>query len=259
MTDRLVSLAAGCILDVDPATAVDVAAAAGYGGVGIWFDPKTFTPAVAAAVRKRLDATGLVAVDVEPVLLTPEGDPGDALIDAAGEIGARFVLLGNRTQEHAAAVARTAELCRRAQPFGVTVSVEFLPPFKVNSLTSALAFAAEVAEPNCGVLIDTLHLARSGSTLDQLRAAPTSMFPYLQLADAPTEPTLEWLEEAVHGRLLPGDGELPLVDVLRLVPDVPVSIELRSRALMTAYPDPVERGRVILAATNRVLAAAASS
>lgn len=256
MTDRLVSLAAGCILDVDPVTAVDVAAAAGFGGVGIWFDPATFTPAVATQVRRRLDATGVVAVDIEPVLLAPSGDPGDALVDAAGEIGARFVLLGNRTQEHAAAVDRTAELCRRASAHGVTIAVEFLPPFKVNDLTSALAFAGQVGEPNCGVLVDTLHLARSGSTLDQLRAAPRSMFPYLQLADAPTTPTLEWLEEALHGRLLPGDGELPLVDVLRIVPDVPISVELRSRALMTGYPDPVERARAILQATERVVAAA---
>lgn len=257
MTDRLVSLAAGCILDVDPATAVDVAAKAGFGGVGIWFDPTTFTPAVAKAVRARLDATGIVAVDIEPVLLTPAGDPGDALVDAAGEIGARFILLGNRTQEHAAAVERTAELCRRAQPYGVTIAVEFLPPFKVNDLTSALAFAAEVGEPNCGVLIDTLHLDRSGSTLDQLRAAPVERFPYLQLADATETMTLEWADEALNGRLLPGEGALPLVDVLRLVPDVPVSVELRSRALMTGYTDPVERGRVILEATNRVLAAVA--
>ena len=85
------------------------------------------------------------------------------------------------------------------------------------------------------------------------------MLPYLQLADAPAEPELAWLEEALHGRLLPGDGGLPLVDVLRLVPDVPVSVELRSRALMTGYTDPVERGRAILEATRRVLAAASGN
>ena len=256
MTDRLVSLAAGCILDVDPPTAVDVAAAAGFGGVGIWFDPATFTPAVAAAVRRRLDATGVVAVDIEPVLLTPDGDPGDALVDAAAEIGARFVLLANRTMEHAPAVERTAALCRRVAPAGVTIAVEFLPPFAVGSLAAAVAFAREVSEPNCGVLVDTLHLSRSHGTLDELRAVPPALLPYLQLADAPSVPVHVWLEEALHGRLLPGDGDLPLADVLRIVPDVPVSVELRSRALMTGYPDPVERGRVILAATRRVLAAA---
>ena len=256
MTNRLVSLAAGCVLDVDPPTAVDVAAAAGYGGVGIWFDPDTFTPAVAAAVRRRLDATGLVALDVEPVLLGRDVDLGDALVDAAVEVGARNILLANVSMAYDAAVARTRDLCRRAAAGAVTVAVEFLPPFAVNDLTAAVAFVTDVGEANCGVLIDTLHLDRSGSTLDQLRAVPSALLPYLQLADAPAVPEMAWRDEALHGRLLPGDGALPLVDVLRMVPDVPVSVELRSRALMTGYPDPVERAKVILAATRAVLLSA---
>ena len=40
---RLLSLAAGTVLDVDPAAAVEVAAEAGFGGVGLWFDPATWT------------------------------------------------------------------------------------------------------------------------------------------------------------------------------------------------------------------------
>ena len=41
--DRLVSLAAGTVLDLDPAGTVDAAAAAGFGGAGLWFDPATWT------------------------------------------------------------------------------------------------------------------------------------------------------------------------------------------------------------------------
>ena len=124
------------------------------------------------------------------------------------------------------------------------------------SLAAAVAFAQEVGEANCGVLVDTLHLARSHGLVDELRAVPPALLPYLQLADAPVEPVMSWRDEALHGRLLPGEGALPLVDVLRAVPGVPVSVELRSRALMTGYVDPVERARVVLAATTRVLEAA---
>ena len=56
--DRLVSLAAGTVLDLDPAAAVDVAATAGFGGVGIWFDPQTWTSATTAAVTSRLRRDG---------------------------------------------------------------------------------------------------------------------------------------------------------------------------------------------------------
>jgi sugar phosphate isomerase/epimerase len=257
--NRLVSLAAGTVLDVDPVAAVDVAAAAGYGAVGIWFDPDTFTPMVAKAVRRRLDATGLVALDVEPIILGPEGDPGDALVDAAGEIGARFILLASRWRDHDAAVARTAALCERARPLGVTIAVEFLPPFAVGTLAQAVAFAAAVAAANCGVLVDTLHLDRSRGTVAELAEVPRAVLPYLQLADAPAAWGPDWRDEALHGRLLPGEGDLPLVDVLRVVADVPVSVELRSRALMDGYPDAVERARVVLAATARTLAAAEES
>lgn len=257
--DRLVSLAAGTIAEVPPADAVDVAARAGFGGVGIWFDPDTFDASVARAVRGRLDATGLVALDVEPVILGPHGDPGDALVDAAGEVGARFVLLASRWRDRAAAVARTAALCERAAPYGVTIAVEFLPPFAVHTLDAAVAFARDVAASNCGVLVDTLHLDRSGGSVGALAAhlaASPELFGYLQLADAPAEPGADWRDEAMWGRLLPGDGALPLVDVLRTVPDVPLSVELRSRALTEAFPDPVERARAVLAATQTALAAA---
>jgi hypothetical protein len=60
-------------------------------------------------------------------------------------------------------------------------------------------------------------------------------------------------DEALHGRLLPGDGELPLDAVLAAVPDVPLSLELRSTALMDAHPDPTDRARAVFTATERLL------
>ena len=86
---------------------------------------------------------------------------------------------------------------------------------------------SEVDHPNGAVLVDTLHLARSGGSPDDLRAVPSRLLPYLQVADAPAAPpgperdTLR--EEALHGRLLPGEGELPLEATLAAVPDVPLS------------------------------------
>ena len=56
--------------------------------------------------------------------------------------------------------------------------------------------------------------------------------------------------------VLPGDGAFPLaelIDVLR--PDLPLSVELRSKALRETYGDPVERARVVLAATMKSLGA----
>ena len=257
MPGRILSLAAGTVLDVDPAEAVDVAADTGWDAVGIWFDAASWTPATTTAVRRRLDATGITALDIEPVILGRDHDPGDALVDIAGEIGARHVLVASGPAERAFVVDRLAELCERAASVDVMVVLEFLPIFTVRSLADAVGIVEEVGHPSAAVLVDTLHLARSGGTPADLQHVPLRLFPYLQLADASAEPpaTLDALrEEALHGRLLPGEGGLPLRQTLNVVPDVPVSVELRSRTLMTLHPDPRERSQIVLAATRRVVA-----
>ncbi len=254
MTERLVSLAAGTVLDLDPVATIDVAAAAGFGGAGIWFDPASWTAATTAAVAGRLRSTGITPLDIEPVILGRDHDPGDALVDTAGELGVRHVLVASGPATREAVVERFGELCERAAPAGVVVVLEFLPIFTIATLAAAVGIVEEVDLPNGAVLVDTLHLARSGGSPDDLRRVPRRLLPYLQVADAPAEPPgldREALrDEALHGRLLPGDGALPLDATLVAVPGVPLSLELRSAALMTRFPDPLERARAVLSATE---------
>ena len=179
---RLLSLAAGTVLDIGPAETVAVAARAGYGGVGLWFDPDTWTDATTREVAARLDDTGLTPLDMEPVILGRDVDPGDALVDTAGELGVRHVLVAGGHASHAAVVDRFGELCDRAAPAGVTVVLEFLPIFTIATLHDAVAVVQEANRPNGGVLVDTLHLARSGGCVEDLTTVPRSLFPYLQLA-----------------------------------------------------------------------------
>jgi sugar phosphate isomerase/epimerase len=255
---RLVSLAAGTVLDVDPATAVDVAFAAGFPAVGIWYDAAAWTGDTTRKVAARLDATGVIALDIEPVILGRAFDSGDAIIDTAYSIGARHVLVASGPAERATVVERFGALCALAGKAGITVVLEFLPIFSVASLADALSIVEEVGADNGGVLVDTLHLARSGGTPKDLVAVVKSRLPYLQIADAPAEPSSTSMEslrdEALHGRSLPGEGALPLEDTLAAVPGVPLSLELRSSALMARYPKPVERARAVLTATRALLA-----
>jgi sugar phosphate isomerase/epimerase len=254
---RLCSLAAGTILDVSPADAPSVAARAGWPAVGIWFDPATWTDRTATDVARALSANDVVALDMEPVIFGPDGDPGEALIDAAIAIGARNVLMASRMPVTSELIDRFGALCDRAAEGRVTVVMEFLPIFAVSNLEDALSVVRGAARPNSGVLVDTLHLVRSGGTVADMLVVEAGMFPYLQLADAPGEPPTDGprglLHEALHGRLLPGEGALPLAEVLGAVPDVAVSVELRSERLRAEYPDPVDRARAVLAATKNVV------
>ncbi len=260
MSGRLLSLAAGTVFDVGPADAVDVAADAGFGAVGIWFDPETWTSATTTAVADRLRATGLVPLDMEPVILGREHDPGEALVETAAELGVRHILVAGGAAERGAVVDRFGALCDLASSAGIVVVLEFLPIFSVASLGEAMSIVEAAARPNGGVLVDTLHLARSGGSPADLDAVPKRLLPYLQIADAPRYPPARsrdgLRDEALYGRLLPGQGDLPLVDTLIAVPSVPLSLELRSQPLMSAHPDPVTRAQAVLAATQRVLGAA---
>ena len=105
-----------------------------------------------------------------------------------------------------------------------------------------------------GMAATALHLARSGGTPEDLIGLEPRLLPYLQIADAlaePVDPSLAGLrEEALHGRLLPGEGDLPLAALVAAVPDVPLSVEMRSRQLMIDYPDPLQRAIAVLVATK---------
>ena len=256
MSERLISLAAGTVLDLGPAEAVDVAAQAGFGAVGIWFDQHTWTESTTRAVARRLVATGLVALDIEPVILGRGPDHGEAIVDLAAELGARHVLVASGPAERSEVVERFAALCNRAGGSTVTMVLEFLPIFSIDSLAAALSVVAEAGYANGGVLVDTLHLARSGGGPDDLVGIEPHRLPYLQIADArelPIDASLNGLrEEALHGRLLPGHGDLPLTEVLAAVPSVPLSVELRSRQLMIEYPDPLQRASAVLRAMEMV-------
>ena len=263
---RLLSLAAGTILDVGPAEAVDVAADAGFPAVGVWFDAASWTNAVASDVRHRADTRGLTLLDVEPIILTPAGsstpDHGEAIVDAARFLGARNILVASRDADDGRVAARLHELAERLEGTDIRLVLEFLPIMAVRTLPQALTIVAAAAHPRLGVLVDALHLSRAGHHPSDLAGFDLALFPYLQLCDAPAETAASpnsnmapLLYEALHGRLLPGDGALPLAELLEAIPEVPISLELRSAALMTGYPDPTTRARAVRMATERTIGA----
>jgi len=242
---RTLSLAAGVMTDIGPADMVSVCARAGWPACGIWFDHKTWDATTTREVRRRLDDTGLAVLDVEPIIPSDgRDDHGEALIDVAAELGARFVLFASRLSELDRSVERYRELCAHASSSGVVIACEFLPLFPVKNLSLAVEIVERSGARNSGVLVDNLHLARSGSTVSDVRALDPLLFPYVQIADASaaspeTVEALGW--EAMNGRTCPGEGDLPIAELLSAVPEVPISFEIRSSKLIEDFPDPFER------------------
>ena len=247
--DRLLSLAAGVQIDVAPADMVTVAHDAGWPAVGIWFDGKTWTESTSREVRQRLDNTGVIALDIEPIIPSEDGnDFAEQLIEAAAVIGARHILFTSRLKDQVRITDRYQQVCEMARPHGINVVCEFLPIFPLNTLSMAAEIVANSRATNGGVLIDNLHLSRSGSSVEDVQAMPIKLFPYLQICDAVAERPTEFgelLDEALNGRLCPGEGSLPIAELMEAIPDVPLSFEVRSQFLRD-ITDPVERAKHLL-------------
>ena len=252
--DRLLSLAAGVCPETDPADFVAACAAAGWRACGIWFDAPSWTDAVATDVRRRLDDTGLLALDMEPVFVTPAGDHGERMIEAAAAVGASNLLVVSRGVDDDRFAERFGELCDLAAPHGIGCSVEFMRFMSVRDLAQALTVLDAVDRPNAGILVDNLHLARTGGTVTDVAAIEPNRLPYVQLCDAPAIAPDDLYTEAVDERLLLGEGGLPILDLVGVLPaHTALSIEIRSAALRAAFPDPADRARRVLETSRQLL------
>jgi sugar phosphate isomerase/epimerase len=104
------------------------------------------------------------------------------------------------------------------------------------------------------LLVDALHLARSGTSPKQLGSARIG---YVQICDAPIAGPVDEASlaiEARHRRLLPGHGELPLTDLIEAVAEgVPMSVEVQSDELVRTT-SPERRAAMAMAAARQVIA-----
>ncbi len=182
------------------------------------------------------------------------------LIEIGGALGARNVLIVSANPNLDETKHQFAALCECAARAGMRAVLEFLMIAEVKTLAQALEIVTDVDHPAGGVLVDALHLARCGATpVDVARVAPARL-PYAQLCDGPaTLPARDYatyLVDALDGRVAPGEGELPLRELLAALPDeLPLSLEVRSKRYRDAYPDPVDRARAVFTATRRFLGA----
>jgi len=253
--DRLLSLAAGVCPDTGPADFVAACAAAGWPGCGVWFDAETWTDATTIEVARRLADTGLTALDLEPVFVTPDGDHGDRMIEVAAALGVSNILVVSRGVDDDRFVERFGELCDIAAVHDIGCSVEFMKFMSVRDLPHALRILDAVDRPNAGVLIDHLHLDRTGGTVDDVRSVAPERLSYVQLCDAPATAADDLVDEAIDGRLVPGDGALPVTDFVSALPaHTALSVEVRSKLLRTEFADPTDRARHVLDATTRTFA-----
>lgn len=135
---------------------------------------------------------------------------------------------------------------------GMRTTVEMAPGAVIGDLRTATA-AAE--HSGAQLLIDTMHWVRCGYGPADLAALDPTLIGYVQLCDTTRAPRLDdYLEEAMYERLPPGEGELPLRDMLAAVPaEVLVGLEVPMRSRAEAGVGPADRLRPCVIGARRLL------
>ena len=226
------------LLDVSPPDFVSVAHGAGFACVSIrvravspdehpW--PMDAGSPMLAETLRRLGDTGLQALGVEVVRLTPETTRADyeAALESGAELGARYVTVNGVDPDLERTKETFAALTADARPYGLRPLMEPVPYTEVSNLDAAVSIAEQSG--GGGILLDSLHFYRYGGSLEQLRALDPDLLSYAQLCDAPLAPPEDpdLQQESRAMRLMPGEGELPLTRFLAALPaDLPVSVEV---------------------------------
>jgi sugar phosphate isomerase/epimerase len=260
---RLIGLAAGVQREFTPLETVISAIDSGFDGVGIWVDPDNWAATTTRDLRQCFANSGLLPMDVEVIWIKPGApDPNHfKILDIGAELGAPNALVVSSDPDVGATIDKYSALCRHGAERNMRVSLEFAVFTEVKTLADALAVVSECESGSAGILVDPLHLQRSGGTPEQVAAVPRHYFAYAQFCDAPLagpspDDRSGIIEEAVDLRLQAGAGGLPLNALLKAMPaGLPLSIELRSKTLRESYPDPHQRARAVAAATREFLGA----
>src|SRR4051794_39216550 len=135
---------------------------------------------------RALRECALEVLDIEVVRLKPglDLDGLDPLLEAGAELGARHLLCTVEDPDTDRAVQAWSELCVRASGYGLRCMLEFMIFSAVSTLQQAVAIvraATAAGAPQSGVLVDALHLFRSGGSPDEVASVDPALLPYLQL------------------------------------------------------------------------------
>jgi sugar phosphate isomerase/epimerase len=208
-----------------------------------------------AALAERAVRIGMV----EGFALIPDHDiRGYASdLDLVRELGADRIACVSLDKDLRRTIDGFAVLAEMAGERGLLVSAEMGSLGPYGQVEQALELVRGVARANFSLLIDAMHFFRLGNTVAQLAAMGPALIGYVQLCDAPLANRFEtYMEEAMYERMVPGEGELPLREFVRLIPPgVVVSLELPQRSLAEQGLGPRERTAPCVEAARALLAA----
>lgn len=238
MITPLLSLDSLTLTATRPSELIRAAGAAGFDLVSLWLQPPPIYPeALVTATEARecaaLLADGPVGVQALEVFdLTALGDLD--LYRPALELGARLggttALVYNLTNPDRGEVVEVlAAFAALAREYGLATNFEPVVMGRTATLAQAASLIA-ASGADVGLLYDLWHFVRAGGTAADLAEIAPGLIRYVQVNDGLAQiPAEQFIPESIGERLYPGEGEFPLLELLKAAPrDVPWAIETPS-------------------------------
>jgi sugar phosphate isomerase/epimerase len=175
-------------------------------------------------------------------------------LDTMAELGVSRVNTVSMDEDLARTLDAFGSLVGMAVERGMETTIEFAPSLTIRDLDGALAAIRYVDRPEFRLLIDTMHLVRAGHTASDLEAIDPSLIGYVQLSDHTILQQGARYRDDSMDRRMPGEGELPLREILAVVPsDVVIGLEVPMRSRAEAGESTEDRARHCVEAARNLL------
>jgi sugar phosphate isomerase/epimerase len=264
----LLSLDHLTLFNLTPPELVVVAGTAGYTHVGLRLNPaappgETRHPVIGDTPMRRetlarMRDANVAVFDFGVFRLKAGVDVAafEPVLESAAVLGAGHAVVNGDEPDPGILAELLHRLCALAAPYGIVMNLEPTPWTGIPTLASALEVVRRCAHPSARVMIDTIHVDRSGGTPADIARIPRELIAYVQVCDATGPRPADFatmIFQARNERAYPGEGNLDLEGMLCAAPDgVPLSLEAPVASL-AATLSPVERARRGRAATLALL------
>jgi sugar phosphate isomerase/epimerase len=235
---------------------VAAAAAAGFTAISMWGRDRSDAHAQGLSdddIRKVLDDKGMAVADLSALTswlpgteavgagVFGEGHPFFGwserdFLETGEAVKARSLSLTDIAGLHVSvdeAAEAFSAVCDRAAEHGLLVQIEFMSLSSLPTIADAWAVVQAADRPNGGIVLDSWHFFRTG-TLSDLDAVPADRIFGVQISDALRKPQGDPAHDTAT-RLMPGDGELPLRDLLVALREggcvAPIGVEMFGEAI----------------------------
>lgn len=229
------------LLEDQLSTQLAAIAQAGFDGFELW--QQSFEQGDQRPLLRQWLKRGLQVIDYQ-VLLDFDGcceqqratkfHEAEQMLNVAAEMQIDMLLVAANTQACQAdkIVSDLGWLCEKASKLGIRIAYEGMAWSSViNRCDLVWSTIQQVGAENLGVVIDAYHLYALQRNLSDLQGIPPEKIYLVQLSDIQRPPASEHLAKvARHARMLPGEGNLPLTELITYLDDLgyrgPIGLEV---------------------------------